>query len=88
MSSFLVDAEVGGCGDVRGLLLGHCPGPIAAVLVTAPGGVLAAVVTGQEGCRGPGSALFSGLGRASGWDLSGFAGPCLSCGPVGGPGRC
>ena len=34
-----MDAEVGGCGDVRGLLLGHCPGSVVAVLVTGPGGV-------------------------------------------------
>lgn len=74
---------MGTCGAL-GQLLGHCPGSVLAVLVTAPEGALAAVAMGQEGCPGPCGSVFNGLGRTCGWGLGGAAGPGLRCGPESG----
>ena len=63
-------------------LLGCCPGSIVAVLVTFMGGMLAAAASGHEGRPGPSGAIFSRLGGAGCWGLSGVteSGCCVALG--------
>lgn len=69
------------CGALA-QLLGYCPGSIVAVLVTFMEGMLAAAASGHKGRPGPIGAIFSRLGGAGCWGLSGVTGSgcCVTLG--------